>query len=52
MNYRYRIAGLREMEHNLILNMEKNVFKVAGYNLLPSKTSPFLPVTRALIIID
>jgi 6-phosphogluconate dehydrogenase len=52
MNYKFRILGLRVMEHYLVLNMEKNVFKVAGYDLLPPKTSPFLPVTRALLISD
>jgi 6-phosphogluconate dehydrogenase len=52
MNYRYRIVGLRVMEHNLILNVERNVFALAGYDPFSDKAIPFLPITRALLICD
>jgi 6-phosphogluconate dehydrogenase len=42
MNYKIGIVGLGVMGHNLALNMERNGFPVAGYDLDPTKTRTFL----------
>jgi len=42
MNYKIGIVGLGVMGHNLALNMERNGFPVAGYDLDPAKTKAFL----------
>jgi 6-phosphogluconate dehydrogenase len=42
MQYKIGIVGLGVMGHNLALNMERNGFAVAGYDLDPAKTESFL----------
>jgi 6-phosphogluconate dehydrogenase len=42
MKYKIGVVGLGVMGHNLALNMERNGFPVAGYDLDPAKTSSFL----------
>ena len=42
MEYKIGIVGLGVMGHNLALNMERNGFPVAGYDLDPTKTKAFL----------
>jgi 6-phosphogluconate dehydrogenase len=42
MEYRIGIVGLGVMGHNLALNMERNGFPVAGYDLDPARTLAFL----------
>jgi 6-phosphogluconate dehydrogenase len=42
MNYKIGVVGLGVMGHNLALNMERNGFPVAGYDLDPAKTRAFL----------
>jgi len=42
MNYKIGIVGLGVMGHNLALNMERNGFPVAGYDLDTAKTKAFL----------
>jgi len=42
MLYKIGIVGLGVMGHNLALNMERNGFAVAGYDLDPAKTESFL----------
>lgn len=42
MNYTIGIVGLGVMGHNLALNMERNGFPVAGYDLDAAKTQAFL----------
>jgi 6-phosphogluconate dehydrogenase len=42
MNYKIGIVGLGVMGHNLALNMERNGFPVAGYDLDIAKTKSFL----------
>lgn len=42
MNYKIGIVGLGVMGHNLALNMERNGFPVAGYDLDAAKTKAFL----------
>jgi 6-phosphogluconate dehydrogenase len=42
MNYKIGIVGLGVMGHNLALNMERNGFPVAGYDLDATKTKTFL----------
>ena len=42
MNYKIGIVGLGVMGHNLALNMERNGFPVAGYDLDANKTKSFL----------
>jgi len=43
--YKIGIVGLGVMGHNLALNMERNGFSVAGYDLDPQKTKAFLDST-------
>ena len=47
MNYKIGIVGLGVMGHNLALNMERNGFPVAGYDLDTAKTKAFLAGTAA-----
>ncbi|MEM5774244.1 MAG: NAD(P)-binding domain-containing protein, partial [Anaerolineaceae bacterium] len=42
MKYKIGIVGLGVMGHNLALNMERNGFAVAGYDVDPHKTQAFL----------
>ncbi len=42
MQYKIGIVGLGVMGHNLALNMERNGFPVAGYDLDTAKTQAFL----------
>ncbi|MHC1739829.1 MAG: NADP-dependent phosphogluconate dehydrogenase [Anaerolineaceae bacterium] len=42
MTYKIGVVGLGVMGHNLALNMERNGFPVAGYDLDASKTEVFL----------
>ncbi|NTU75306.1 MAG: NADP-dependent phosphogluconate dehydrogenase [Anaerolineaceae bacterium] len=42
MNYKIGIVGLGVMGHSLALNMERNGFPVAGYDLDSAKTKAFL----------
>ncbi len=42
MKYKIGVVGLGVMGHNLALNMERNGFPVAGYDLDPAKTRQFL----------
>ena len=42
MKYKIGIVGLGVMGHNLALNMERNGFPVAGYDLDSAKTKAFL----------
>jgi len=42
MKYKIGVVGLGVMGHNLALNMERNGFPVAGYDLDPAKTKAFL----------
>ncbi len=42
MDYKIGIVGLGVMGHNLALNMERNGFPVAGYDLDAAKTRAFL----------
>ncbi len=42
MSYKIGIVGLGVMGHNLALNMERNGFPVAGYDLDAAKTKRFL----------
>jgi 6-phosphogluconate dehydrogenase len=42
MNYKIGIVGLGVMGHNLALNMERNGFPVAGYDLDAAKAKAFL----------
>ncbi len=42
MSYKIGIVGLGVMGHNLALNMERNGFPVAGYDLDAAKTKAFL----------
>jgi 6-phosphogluconate dehydrogenase len=42
MNYKIGVVGLGVMGHNLALNMERNGFPVAGYDLDTAKTKAFL----------
>jgi len=42
MQYRIGVVGLGVMGHNLALNMERNGFPVAGYDLDPDRTRAFL----------
>ncbi len=42
MQYAIGIVGLGVMGHNLALNMERNGFPVAGYDLDPARTKAFL----------
>ncbi len=42
MKYKIGIVGLGVMGHNLALNMERNGFPVAGYDLDAVKTKAFL----------
>ena len=42
MTYKIGIVGLGVMGHNLALNMERNGFPVAGYDLDAAKTKAFL----------
>jgi len=42
MKYKIGIVGLGVMGHNLALNMERNGFPVAGYDLDAAKTKSFL----------
>ena len=41
MSYKIGIVGLGVMGQNLALNMERNGFPVAGYDLDKTKTRPF-----------
>ena len=41
MTYKIGIVGLGVMGHNLALNMERNGFPVAGYDLDAAKTKAF-----------
>ena len=41
MAYKIGIVGLGVMGHNLALNMERNGFPVAGYDLDAAKTKHF-----------
>ncbi len=42
MKYQIGVVGLGVMGHNLALNMERNGFPVAGYDVDPSKVKAFL----------
>jgi 6-phosphogluconate dehydrogenase len=42
MNYKIGVVGLGVMGHNLALNMERNGFPVAGYDLDAGKVTAFL----------
>lgn len=42
MKYKFGLVGLGVMGHNLALNIERNGFPVAGYDLDPAKTRAFL----------
>ncbi len=42
MSYKIGVVGLGVMGHNLALNMERNGFPVAGYDLDAAKTAAFL----------
>jgi 6-phosphogluconate dehydrogenase len=42
MQYKIGVVGLGVMGHNLALNMERNGFPVAGYDLDAAKTAAFL----------
>lgn len=42
MNYKIGVVGLGVMGHNLALNMERNGFPVAGYDLDAKKTEAFI----------
>ena len=42
MEYKIGIVGLGVMGHNLALNMERNGFPVAGYDLDAARTKAFL----------
>jgi len=42
MKYKIGVVGLGVMGHNLALNMERNGFPVAGYDLDPARTKAFL----------
>ena len=42
MKYKIGVVGLGVMGHNLALNMERNGFPVAGYDLDAEKTKAFL----------
>ena len=42
MKYAIGIVGLGVMGHNMALNMERNGFPVAGYDLDSAKTKSFL----------
>ncbi|MBE3040888.1 MAG: NADP-dependent phosphogluconate dehydrogenase [Chloroflexi bacterium] len=42
MNYKIGVVGLGVMGHSLALNMERNGFPVAGYDLDAAKTKAFL----------
>ncbi len=42
MHYKIGVVGLGVMGHNLALNMERNGFAVAGYDLDAAKTQAFL----------
>ncbi|HSB79519.1 MAG TPA: NADP-dependent phosphogluconate dehydrogenase [Candidatus Methylomirabilis sp.] len=42
MTYKIGVVGLGVMGHNLALNMERNGFSVAGYDLDAAKTKAFL----------
>ena len=42
MTYKIGIVGLGVMGHNLALNMERNGFPVAGYDLDAARTKAFL----------
>src|SRR5512135_3017099 len=42
MKYKIGVVGLGVMGHNLALNMERNGFPVAGYDLDAAKTRAFL----------
>ena len=42
MSYKIGIVGLGVMGQNLALNMERNGFPVAGYDLDKTKTQAFL----------
>jgi 6-phosphogluconate dehydrogenase len=52
MKYKIGVVGLGIMGHNLALNMERNGFPVAGYDLDAAKTKAFLegPATGKNII--
>jgi len=52
MTYKIGVVGLGVMGHNLALNMERNGFPVAGYDLDAAKTRSFLsgPATGKAII--
>ena len=42
MKYKFGVVGLGVMGHNLALNIERNGFSVAGYDLDPLKVKSFL----------
>ena len=42
MNYKIGVVGLGVMGRNLALNMERNGFPVAGYDLDAQKTNAWL----------
>ncbi len=47
MSYSIGIVGLGVMGHNLALNMERNGFSVAGFDLDPAKTKAFMEGSAA-----
>ncbi len=47
MGYKIGVVGLGVMGHNLALNMERNGFPVAGYDLDPAKTRVFMEGSAA-----
>ncbi len=47
MSYKIGVVGLGVMGHNLALNMERNGFPVAGYDLDAAKTAAFLAGSAA-----
>ncbi len=47
MEYKIGVVGLGVMGHNLALNMERNGFPVAGYDLDAAKTQTFLEGSAA-----
>ncbi len=42
MKYKIGVVGLGVMGHNLALNMERNGFPVAGYDVDAEKTAAFI----------
>ena len=47
MKYKFGFVGLGVMGHNLALNIERNGFSVAGYDLDQTKTRSFLEGSAA-----